>query len=167
LLSTLVATQNDFDNYKISCKGKSPLVDSNEITMLKERIDSLGIVLKNCEFDKKKIEGMFPKKQAPKKQPHAFHARAHVHTTQHIRRAKPPKHAHTSHTHHAFMYGKVFSCSYCGRKGHLANFCYDRLNASRHNIWVRNTNFQGPKKIWVPKSTNLLNDVGTVQGPTT
>ena len=50
LLSTLVFTQKDFDKYKISCKGKSPQIDSNEITMLKERIDSLGIVLKNCEF---------------------------------------------------------------------------------------------------------------------
>jgi len=163
LLSTLVSTKNDFDKYKISCKGKTPLVDSNEITMLKERIDSLGIVLKNCEFNKKKIEAMFPKKQAHKK--NAFHA--HAHTTQPIHRGKPPKHAHTSHTHHAFMYGRVFSCSHCGRKGHLANFCYDRLNASRHNVWVRNTNFQGSKKIWVPKSTNLLNDDGTFQSPTT
>ena len=30
LLSTLVSTQKDFDKYKISCKGKSPLIDSNE-----------------------------------------------------------------------------------------------------------------------------------------
>ena len=137
--------------------------------MLKERIDSLGIVLKNCEFDKKKIEAMFPKKQASKK--HVFHAHthAHVHTTQPLHRGKPPKHAHPTHTHthHAFMYRKVFTCSFCGRKGHVANFCYDRLNSSRHNIWVRNTNFQGPKKIWVPKSMNLLNNVGTFQSPTT
>ena len=100
--------------------------------MLKERIDSLGIVLKNCEFNKKKIEAMFPKKQAPKK--HAFHTHAHVHTSQPQRHAKPPKHAHPTYTHHAFMYGKVFSCAYCSRKGHLANFCYDRLNASHHNV---------------------------------
>ena len=107
MLSTLATNKNDFDKYKISCKGKSPLVESNEITMLKERIDSLGIVLKNCEFDKKKIEAMFPKKQAPKKNIHHAHAHAHVHTTQPIHRGKPPKHAHTSHTHHAFMYGRV------------------------------------------------------------
>ena len=87
MLSTLVATQNNFDKYKISCKGKSPLVDSNEIIMLKERIDSLGIVLKNCEFDKKKIEAMFPKKQAAKK--NAFHAYTHVHTTQPLHHGKP------------------------------------------------------------------------------
>ena len=53
LLSTLVSTEKDFDNYKISCKGKFPQVDKNEITMLKEKIDSLGVVLKKCEFDKK------------------------------------------------------------------------------------------------------------------
>ena len=75
--------------------------------------------------------------------------------------AKHPKHAHTPHTHHAFMYGKVFSCTYCGRKGHLVKFCYDRINASHYNVWIQNTNIQGPKKVWVPKSTVLLNDVGT------
>ena len=149
LLSTLVSTQKDFDNYKISCKGKFPQVNDNEITMLKEKIDSLGVVLKKCEFDKNRLEGMFPKKQAPKKQSHVH---AHVHTSQPLHHAKPHKHAHTSHTHHAFMYGKVFSCSYCGRKGHLVKFCYDRLNASHHNVWVRNTSFQGPKKIWVPNN---------------
>ena len=82
---------------------------------------------------------MFPKKQASKK--NTYHAHAHVHTTQPLHRGKPPKHAHPTHTHHAFMYRKVFTCSFCGRKGHIANFYYDRLNASHHNIWVRNTNF--------------------------
>ena len=96
LLSTLATTKNDFDKYKISCKGKSPLVDSNEITMLKERIDLLGIVLKNCEFNKKKIEAMFPKKQAPKK--NVYHAHAHVHTTQPLHVANP-QNMLTLHTH--------------------------------------------------------------------
>ena len=96
--------------------------------MLKEKIDSLGVVLKKCEFGKTRLEAMFPKRQAPKKQSYAHtHAHAHVHISQPLHHAKPSKHAHTSHTHHAFMYGKVFSFSYCGHKGHLANFCYDRL----------------------------------------
>ena len=123
--------------------------------MLKERIDSLGIVLKNCEFDKKKLEAMFPKKQAPKKNVH--HAHAHVHKSQSLHHAKYPKDVHTSHTHHAFMYGKVYACTYC----------YDRINASHNHVWVRNTNIQGPKKVWVSKSTVLLNDVGTFQRLTT
>ena len=165
MLSTLVSTQKDFDNYKISCKGKFPQVNENEIFMLKEKIDSLGKVLKKCEFDKNRLEALFPKKQVPKKQSHAIHA--HIHKSQPLHHVKHPKHVHTPHSHHAYMYGKIFSCTYCGRKGHLARFCYDRINASHHNVWVRNTNFQGPKKIWVPKSTNLLNDVGTFQGPTT
>ena len=46
LLSTLVSTQKDFENYKISCKGKFPQINENEIFMLKEKIDSLGVVLK-------------------------------------------------------------------------------------------------------------------------
>ena len=65
LLSTLVSTQKDFDNYKVSCKGKFPQVDEKEISMLKEKIDSLGIVLKKCEFDKNRLEAMFPKKRSP------------------------------------------------------------------------------------------------------
>ena len=109
--------------------------------MLKERLDSLSVVLKNCEFNKKKIEAMFPKKQAPKKNAHV-----HVHATQPKQHGKLPRHAHTTHTHHAFMYGRVFSCSHCGRKGHLANFCYDRLNVSRHNVWVEALTFKDPRK---------------------
>ena len=40
LFSTLASTQKDFDNYKISCKGKFSLVDEDEISMLKKKIDS-------------------------------------------------------------------------------------------------------------------------------
>ena len=73
--------------------------------MLKEKIDSLGVVLKKCEFDKNKIEAMFPKKQAPKKQSHTIHTiHAHAHKSHPSHHAKPPRHAHTPHTHHAFMY---------------------------------------------------------------
>ena len=135
--------------------------------MLKKKIDSLGEVLKKCEFYKSRLEAIFPKKHIPKKQSHITHTHVHKSQTSHSHHTKHPKHVHTSHTHHAFIYGKVYACTYYGRKGHLVKFCYDRLNASHHNVWVRNTNFQGPKKIWVPKSMNLLNDVCTFQGSTT
>ena len=54
--------------------------------------------MKKCEFDKNRLEAMFPKKQASKKQSHAIHAHAHVHTSQPQHHAKPPKHAHPTHT---------------------------------------------------------------------
>ena len=38
------------------------------------------------------------------------------------------------HMHHAFLYGKVCTCTCCGRKGHLAKFCYDRINTSNDHI---------------------------------
>ena len=52
-------------------------------------------------------------------------------------------------------------------KGHLAKFCYDRINASNDHVWVRKTNTLEPKKVWVPKSTNLLLNIGTHQGSKT
>ena len=49
-------------------------------------------------------------------------------------------------------------------KGHLARFCYDRIydeNLANNFVWVREgTNPHGPKKIWVPKTTPLVFDVG-------
>ena len=70
-------------------------------------------------------------------------------------------HAHHTHTHHAFKYGRVYNCTYCGRKGHLAKFCFDRINASNDYVWVRKANTIGPKKIWIPKSINFLLNIGT------
>ena len=52
LFSTLTSTQKEFDAYKISCKVKFSLIDKDEISMLKNKINSLGEVLKKCEFDK-------------------------------------------------------------------------------------------------------------------
>ena len=73
--------------------------------------------------------------------------------------------SHTSNTHHThqhkhtFMYGKVYTCPHCGRKGHLAKFCYAKLNMQNKNTWVQeSTNPIGPKKIWVPKNTTNLFD---------
>ena len=79
--------------------------------------------------------------------------------------AHPPwqTHAHHAHTHDS-MYASVYTCTYCGRTGHLANFYYDRINASNFactNVWVRKgANPYRPKKVWVPKFIPILFDVG-------
>ena len=53
------------------------------------------------------------------------------------------------------------TCNFCGR-GHISSTCPLRndsqknLNAKDKKIWVKKskvTSLQGPKKIWVPKST--------------
>ena len=49
-------------------------------------------------------------------------------------------------------------------KGHLVKFCYDRINDSNlanKFVWVRKgTNPHGPKRVWVPKTTPIVFDVG-------
>ena len=54
--------------------------------------------------------------------------------------------------------------THCGRKGHLAKFCYDRLNTSNFAnkfVWVRKgANPLGPKRAWVQKTTPIVFDVG-------
>ena len=47
--------------------------------------------------------------------------------------------------------------------GHLAKFCYDHINSMNNHVWVQNTNALGPKKIWVPKLTTQLFDIGIHQ----
>ena len=39
--------------------------------------------------------------------------------------AKSSAITYKSPTHYAHLYSKVYKCSICGRKGHLAKFCYD------------------------------------------
>ena len=56
---------------------------------------------------------------------------------------------------------KIYSFTHYSRKGHLAKFCYAKLNMVNKNVWVReNTNPTGPKKIRVPKDTPNLIDSG-------
>jgi len=43
------------------------------------------------------------------------------------------------------------------------SFFYDKLIVSNSHVWIRKTNILEPKKIWVPKSTSLSNDIGTHQ----
>ena len=76
----------------------------------------------------------------------------------------PPQHTHTYHAHtHDPIYSTMLTCTHCGRTGHLAKFCYDRINAinfASKNVWVRKgTNPHGPKKIWVPRFTRIVFDV--------
>ena len=99
-------------------------VTSNEINMLKNKIDNLS----SCAFNHTKLESLFSKKQTP-------HVHAHPH------HAYVEHHAHT-HTH---KHTKVYTCTHCGRKGHLRKFCYERLNVL---IFDKN------KNAWVPYKTN-------------
>ena len=109
---------------------------------------------------------MFSKRQTYRKlhTHHVSHSRnfartqeqSHAHHATHA-------HAHHAHTHHTFLYIMAYICTYCDRQGHLAKFCYDKLNASNSYIWVRKTNILGPKKVWVLKSTPILHNIGTHQ----
>ena len=165
--SNLVSTQKEFNAYKVACKAKFSKIDEKEISLLKTRIVDFENVLKDCAFNTKKLEEMFSKK-------HTSHAKAthvknshahHVHTS-HNTHVKST-HVHKSHTHYAFKYGRVYRCTYCGKNRHLAKFCYDQINRTNNLVWVHDTNSLGPKKMWVPKSSPKLFDVGTHQGSKT
>jgi len=59
-------------------------------------------------IDMNKFSSIFPKGKTQRKcLPHSSH-------THH------KKHAHTHQHKHAFMYRKVYTCAYCGRKGHFS-----------------------------------------------
>jgi len=102
----------------------------------------LSNVLKNCEFDKTRLKAMFSKRQTQRKSHFSHTTHAHIQSqshAHHAHHATHTKHAYTIHvhhaqTHHAFLYAKVYSCTYCGRKGHFSKFCYDRINASNDYV---------------------------------
>jgi len=56
-----------------------------------------------------------------------FHNHAHTQAQAHAHHAT---HAHAHHvpTYHAFLYAKVYTCTYCSRQDHLTKFYYDKLN---------------------------------------
>ena len=58
---------------------------------------------------------------------------------------------HHAYTHTTHLYAKVYTCTHCDRKSHLAKFYFDKLNSfnfANKNIWVPiGTNPRGPKKI--------------------
>ena len=66
----------------------------------------------------------------------------HAHSSQHI-------HASYVHTHDT-LYASVYTCTHCGRKSHLAKFCYDKINISNFAnkfVWVKKgANLHGPKR---------------------
>ena len=81
----------------------------------------------------KKLESLFHKK-------HVSHIHAH-----------PSRHTHVSHAHtHDTMYARVYTCTHCGCKDHLAKFCYDKINVlnfASKNVWVRKgVNPENPRK---------------------
>ena len=86
----------------------------NDICMLKNNVDCLGSTLSQCAMDHKKLEPMFRKKQG-----------SHIHVHQ-SRYAHAQTHTQT-HTHDS-IYTHVYTCTHCGRKSHLAKFCYDRIH---------------------------------------
>jgi len=98
------------------------------------------------------LESLFQKKQVPHAHAHTHHAHAYV--------------AHHDHNHTHKHHTKVYICTHCGRKGHLAKYCYDRLGhfnfAKYKNFWVpyNKANPKGPKKVWVPKPPPHVFDVG-------
>jgi len=71
---------------------------------------------------------------------------------------------------HDSMYARVYTCTHCGCKGHLAKFYYDKLNAfnfTSQNVWIRRgTNPYGSKKVWVSKFIPISFDVGVVSHKT-
>ena len=95
-------------------QGKSPNigVDRKEFSNIKKRIDILDSTLKKCASDMSKFSSIFSKGKTQRK-----HTSIH---TQHALQAQ-----HVSHTHkhnHAYIYGKVYTCTHCDRKGHLEKF---------------------------------------------
>ena len=74
-------------------------------------------------------------------------------------------HTHASHVHtHNTLYAHVYTCTHYWRKGHIAKFCFDRINDSNFTnkfIWIRKgANLHGPNRVWVPKFTPIVFDVG-------
>ena len=82
------------------CSSSSNVVFDNELNIVKDRISCLSSTLNDCVHAHEKLEAMCVKKHS----------------------SMPKK-----HTHHAHMYAKVHKCTICGRKGHVAKFCFDRV----------------------------------------
>jgi len=133
--------------YKHNGCSTSSSISESDICALKKSVDCLGSTLSQCTMNHTRLESMFRKKHAP-----------HMH-------AHKPRHTHTHHAHtHDSMYALVYTCTHCGHKGHLAKFYYDRIHISNFAnkfIQVRKgANPHGPNKVWIPKFTPIVLDVG-------
>jgi hypothetical protein len=93
-------TRNELISFKENhiCSSSFDSVFDEEFNVVKNRIECLNSTLIDCVHNHKNLENMCAKKQAS---------------------------SHKKTTHHAHMYAKVHKCTVCGRKGHLAKFCYD------------------------------------------
>ena len=58
------------------------------------------------------------------------------------------------------------TCHYCCNVGHMIQKCPFKQGVSSHYKWIPKTNTQGPKQIWVPKSslTFVVGTSGTSKG---
>jgi len=116
---------------------------------LKNKINSLSSTLSSCAFNHTRLEFLFSKKQTPHIHAHHHHAYAYV--------------AHHDHPH-THKHTKVYKCTHCGRKGHLAKFYFDKINHinfANKNVWVPyKTNPKGSKRKWVSKPPPCVFDVG-------
>jgi len=151
-----ISLQNDIDAHVCYASVGSPstpiachtsFLIEKDIFMLKKNIDSLGSTLSDCVSCHTRLESLFQKKQV---------LSLHAH---------PPRYTHATHNqNHHTLYAHVCTCTHCGRKGHLAKFCYDRIhdvNLATKFVWVRKgTNSHGPKRTWVRKTTPIVFDVG-------
>ena len=67
-----------------------------------------------------------------------------------------------AHTHTTYMHARVYKCTHCDRKVHLARFYFDRINSINFvnkNAWIPyDANPRGPKKIYVSKFSPLVFD---------
>ena len=116
----------------IACTSSSKI--DNDICLLKKSVDCLGSTLSQCVLNHSRLESMFRKKQVPS---------LHAHK---------PRHTHASHVNvHNTMYAHMYTCTHCGRKGHLAKFCFDKkhdVNLATKFIWVRKgANPHGPNRV--------------------
>ena len=109
----------------LACSTSSSMTE-NDTCVLKKSVDCLGSSLSHCVMNHSRLESMFRKKQVPS---------MHVHK---------PRHTHAPHVHTHNMYAHVYTCTHCGRKGHLTKFCYDRI----HDVNLAN------KFVWVKKEAN-------------
>jgi len=101
----------------------------SDICVVKKSVDCLGSTLSQCAMKHTRLESIFRKKHTP-----------HMH-------AHPSLHTYASHVHtHDTMYAHEYTCTHCGRTGHLVKFCYDRIN---------DLNFVS-KFVWVRKCANPM-----------
>jgi hypothetical protein len=83
-------------NHVCSSSSNDSFID--EFKNLNDRMNTLNSTLNVCVHAHKNLENMCAKKQAS---------------------------SHKKTIYHAHMYAKVHKCTICGRKGHLARFCFD------------------------------------------